>query len=118
MSDDLRKRISRPGDLAVRFDNGRFAMLLPSTNEQVAQLAAQCCEDIRQLAIPHTTSAVSDVVTVTIGVATLQPSRLLTPERLIEASEKALYDAQKAGRDQFIASAENASDLPSVTYSL
>ena len=118
VSDDLRKRISRPGDLAVRFDNERFAMLLPSTNEQVAQLAAQCCEDIRQLAIPHTTSAVSDVVTVTIGVATLQPSRLLTPERLIEASEKALYDAQKAGRDQFIASAENASDLPSVTYSL
>ncbi|WP_372833909.1 diguanylate cyclase domain-containing protein, partial [Pontibacterium sp.] len=118
VSDDLRKRISRPGDLAVRFDNERFALLLPSTNEQVEQLAAQCCEDIRQLAIPHTTSAVSDVVTVTIGVATLQPSRLLTPERLIEASEKALYDAQKAGRNQFIATAENASDLPSVTYSL
>lgn len=118
VSDDLRKRISRPGDLAVRFDNERFALLLPCTNEQVAQLAAQCCDDVRKLAIPHATSAVSDVVTVTIGVATLQPSRLLTPERLVEATEKALYDAQKSGRDQFMASAENTSDLPPVTYSL
>lgn len=118
IADDLRKRISRPGDLAVRFDNERFALLLPSTNEQVAQLAAQCCADVRGLAIGHPSSAVSDVVTVTIGVATMQPSRLLTPERLIDAAEKALYDAQKAGRNQYIASAENVSDLPSVTYSL
>ncbi|WP_370277800.1 diguanylate cyclase domain-containing protein [Pontibacterium sp.] len=118
IAEDLRKRISRPGDLAVRFDNERFALLLPSTNEQVAQLAAQCCADVRDLSIGHPASAVSDVVTVTIGVATMQPSRLLTPERLIEAAEKALYDAQKAGRNQYIASAENVSDLPSVTYSL
>lgn len=118
IAEDLRKRISRPGDLAVRFDNERFALLLPSTNEQVVQLAAQCCADVRDLAIAHPASAVSDVVTVTIGVATMQPSRLLTPERLIEAAEKALYDAQKAGRNQYIASAENVSDLPSVTYSL
>lgn len=114
----LRKRISRPGDLAVRFGKERFALLLPSTNEQVAQLASHCCEEVRGLAIPHSTSAVSDVVTVSIGVATLQPSRHLTPENLIEATEKALYDAQKAGRNQFTASAESAGDLPSVTYAL
>lgn len=114
----LRKRISRPGDLAVRFDQQRFALLLPSTNEQVAQLASHCCEEVRGLAIPHSTSAVSDVVTVSIGVATLQPSRHLTPDNLIEATEKALYDAQKAGRNQYTASAESAGDLPSVTYAL
>ncbi|MDI3323509.1 diguanylate cyclase [Pontibacterium granulatum] len=118
IAEDLRKCISRPGDLAVRFDNERFALLLPSTNEQVAQLAARCCADVRSLAIRHPASAVSDIVTVTIGVATMQPSRMLTPERLIEAAEKALYDAQKAGRNQYIASTENVSDLPSVTYSL
>lgn len=118
IAQNLRKRISRPGDLVARFDNERFALLLPSTNEQVAQLAAQCCADVRDLSLRHPASAVSDVVTVTIGVATMQPSSLLTPERLCEASEKALYDAQKAGRNQYIASAENISDLPSVTYSL
>ena len=51
IAEDLRRRISRPGDLAVRFDNERFALLLPSTNEQVAQLAAQCCDDVRGLSI-------------------------------------------------------------------
>lgn len=114
----LNRRVSRPGDLAVRFDEHRFALLLPSTNEQVAQLAEHCCGEVRQLAIPHGASAVSDVVTVTVGVATLQPSRMLTPERLVEACRGALYDAQKSGRDCYVASAEDMTDLPSVTYSL
>lgn len=116
--DQLKQSVSRPGDLAARYEDEVLAFLLPSTNEQVVQLAERCCDEVRKLAIPHSASAAADTVTVSIGVATMQPSRLLTPERLIGATEQTLLEAKKRGGNQYVASAESVSDIPSATYSI
>lgn len=110
--------VSRPGDIVARYDQHRFAFLLPSTNEQVALLAARCCDTVRKLNITHAGAEGAGFVTVSVGVATMQPSRLLTSERLSDAVETAVGRARASGGDHFVASSEGIDDLPPVTYSL
>lgn len=114
----LKANVSRPGDLVARYDSEQFAFLLPSTNEQVVQLAERCCIAVRELAVEHNASPVDDTLTVSIGVATMQPSRLLTVERLTDTCTQALYQARKAGGDKYVATVEGNADIPSATYSL
>ncbi|MGB0466546.1 MAG: sensor domain-containing diguanylate cyclase [Pontibacterium sp.] len=118
VAEQFKQRISRPGDLIARYSEDRFVCLLPSTNEQVIELAARCCEEVRQLNIAHKGTGSFEIVTISIGVATMLPSRLLTPERLVATAETVLLEAKEAGGDRYIASAESSSDISSATYSV
>lgn len=109
--------VTRPGDLLARTDSHQFSLVLPSTNEMATYLASRCCEAVNKLQIPHDASSVSEVMTISIGVVTLQPSKYLTPERLFEAACEQLLHAQNNGGNQYIAFAEHALE-PSVTYSV
>jgi diguanylate cyclase (GGDEF)-like protein len=109
--------VTRPGDLLARIDNHQFGLVLPSTNEMATYLASRCCEAVNKLQIPHDASSVSEVMTISIGVVTLQPSKYLTPERLYEAACEQLLHAQNNGGNQYIAFAEHGLE-PSVTYSV
>ncbi len=109
--------IGRPGDLIARLDDHLFGFILPSTNEQVVQLAGRYCEMIREQGLPHEASPTGKVVTLSIGVATLQPSRMLTPDTLLDFADKQLNVAVEAGGDQYQAYTEETSE-PSATYSV
>lgn len=109
--------VTRPGDLLARTDSHQFAFILPSTNEMATYLAARCCESVETQKIPHDESSVASVVTISIGLVTLQPSKYLTPERLYEAAFEQLLQAQNNGGNQYIAFAEQGLE-PSVTYSV
>jgi diguanylate cyclase (GGDEF)-like protein len=91
----------RPDDYAGRFGGEEFAIILGETDARGGHhRARQVCETIRALRLPHPQSTVGDVVTVSIGVATLtQPSTSSVAE-LIEAADTALYEAKTAGRDR------------------
>lgn len=52
------------------------------------------------LAIPHSCSTVSAVVTLSIGLATIIPRNGLHLEDLIRAADEALYQAKHQGRNQ------------------
>lgn len=117
ISNILNSAVGRPGDMIARLDDHLFGLILPSTNEQVVQLAERCGKVIREQSIPHEASPTGNTITFSIGVATLQPSRMLTPDALLDMADKQLNIAVEAGGDQFSAYAESISE-PSATYSV
>lgn len=92
----------RPADLAARYGGEEFALLLPNTvTEGATLLATALLARIAVEAIPHGDSDVSPHVTVSLGVATAQPTRDGGPEPLIRRADAALYEAKRAGRARF-----------------
>ncbi|GGO79636.1 hypothetical protein GCM10011348_14400 [Marinobacterium nitratireducens] len=104
----LGQTVARPGDLVARYGGEEFALLLPATNENAQDLAERCRRHIRDLAIPHEYSEVDSIVTISVGLCTLQPSSALKPEFILERADRALYRAKGNGRDRVEADIETA----------
>lgn len=94
---------SRPGDLACRFGGEEFILILPDTNEAGAMVVAESVRAaIQGVAIPHTTSPVAKVATVSAGVAAVEVTDQFRFDALIKKADEALYAAKKAGRNRVI----------------
>ncbi|HEX4054992.1 MAG TPA: GGDEF domain-containing protein [Tepidisphaeraceae bacterium] len=95
----LLRSAARHQDLAARYGGEEMALLLPQTPRAVA---AALAETIR-LAIakkPMVCGTQSVPVTVSIGVATLEPHSLMTdPSHLLKAADMAVYAAKHSGRN-------------------
>jgi len=93
----------RPADLAARYGGEEFALVLPETG---VSGAAQVGEGVRAaiiaLQLPHEHSGIAQCVTISIGVAGVQPGMDTDPERLIAAADQALYQAKKLGRNRVV----------------
>ncbi|VAX12820.1 hypothetical protein MNBD_GAMMA24-1810 [hydrothermal vent metagenome] len=97
----LQKALCRSGDLLARYGGEEFAVILPNTPEEGAMgIAEKLCIRIRELKIKHEFSRVSDVVTISMGVATMVSSPGRGEELLIAAADQALYEAKEEGRNQ------------------
>jgi diguanylate cyclase (GGDEF)-like protein len=95
----LSETVRRPYDLVARYGGEEFACVLPNTGLSGAvEIAEKMQERVRALGIEHSASDVDRVVTISLGVATLTPTGELGFEALIEAADKQLYNAKKAGR--------------------
>ncbi|GAA4504507.1 diguanylate cyclase [Pseudaeromonas paramecii] len=91
----------RDDDLAARYGGEEFVLLLPFTAEAGAlALANQLREWLAHQAIPHAGSAAAEVVTVSLGVATLYPHPGDPASSLIARADGALYRAKSAGRNR------------------
>lgn len=86
--------------LAARYGGEEFACVLPGLDSTEA---LQCGEKVRSavesLAIEHAQSALSPVVTASIGVAVCLVDGQCTPENCLEAEDQALYRAKHLGRN-------------------
>jgi diguanylate cyclase (GGDEF)-like protein/PAS domain S-box-containing protein len=90
----------RARDLCVRLGGEEFALLLPETDEATAsRIAERCRKLLLREAIPHPASAVADVVTVSMGVATIVPGSRDNPAGLMAQADRRLYQAKSAGRN-------------------
>lgn len=88
------------GTLA-RYGGEEFVALLPESDIKGAlEVAQQCLDTIQGAAIPHAASKVKPYVTISIGVAAIQPSAGLSMTLLIEQADIALYQAKHNGRNQ------------------
>ena len=97
----IRDAVDRPADLVARYGGEEFAVILPNTKIQGAvQVAKHIQLKIAALQLPHAGSQVSHYVTVSLGVASMVPGSESGAEILIAASDQALYQAKRLGRDR------------------
>lgn len=97
----LAEQTNRPGDLAARLGGEEFAFIAASTDGDGAELLAERLRrQVELLALPHPSSSVSRVVTVSVGVAVTAPGFGGDPRSLVEAADRALYAAKKGGRNR------------------
>ena len=96
--------LRRPADLTARIGGEEFACLLPETTLDGAFIVA---DRIRQtvlgLKMPHQTSAISEYVTVSVGIATSCGSN---PTLLYQRADIQLYVAKTSGRNCVMQDAE------------
>jgi len=97
----ISRETRRPRDLVARFGGEEFAVVLPGTGSAGARLIAEKMRrDVASLALPHVGSAVSEHLTISVGVATLTPTPGLAETALVEEADAALYRAKRDGRNR------------------
>jgi diguanylate cyclase (GGDEF)-like protein/PAS domain S-box-containing protein len=94
--------VKRSSDLLARYGGEEFAVILPNTDAAGAMAVAESIRQaIRDLGIPHQQSDVSSIVTVSMGIATVIPTRGTSPDELVALADRALYAAKRQGRDRY-----------------
>lgn len=90
-----------PSYTFCRYGGEEFAVILPfaNTNEGI-QLATKIQKAISSLKIPHISSKISDIVTLSIGVATMYPESFLDQEEIIQLADQSLYLSKTNGRNR------------------
>jgi two-component system chemotaxis family response regulator WspR len=106
----LTEHLKRPADLAARYGGEEFAIVLPETEIEGAVVVAEACRShLEGLAIENPNAAPGKVVTMSVGVASVVPSRDGDAARLIERADKALYAAKTGGRNRICVADDPAS---------
>ncbi|MCU0236945.1 MAG: diguanylate cyclase [Acidobacteria bacterium] len=97
----IRSRVKRPADLAARTGGEEFFVLLPGTDKDGALTMAESIRAaIAALAIPHPSSPIAPVVTVSMGVSTVVPPSITEASEFISRADQALYAAKHLGRNR------------------
>ncbi|MEM7555942.1 MAG: diguanylate cyclase [Cyanobacteria bacterium P01_A01_bin.84] len=100
----LKKTITRPDDMVARYGGEEFVILLPDTTlENAVCVAKRIHAGVTSLHITHSTSPLSNFVTLSLGVASTIPQFNIAADVLIEKADHALYQAKNKGRDRVIA---------------
>lgn len=100
VADTLSDTVRRPADFVARYGGEEFSAVLPDTDADAARLIAELMRKrVESLEISHSGSS-SEVVTVSLGVATVVPRRSSDPEMLVQSADKMLYEAKEGGRNQ------------------
>ena len=97
----FKENAQRASDLVARYGGEEFVAILPITGEgQAVQFAESLMESFRNLNLPHSGSEYG-YVTISLGIALAAPNGEQTPEDLLGAADKALYQAKNRGRNQY-----------------
>lgn len=104
IANKLQQVTKRPRDLVARYGGEEFAIILPNTPLTGAiHVAQEIQTKIKELAIAHDNSKVSNIVTLSLGVASMVPSLCTSPTTLLKSADRALYQAKEQGRDRVLA---------------
>lgn len=98
----LQASIVRPADVIARYGGEEFVVILPATKAEGAVVVAENLrQNIASLAIPHSASSTAEYISISLGIAQADFSTMQNLEALIEATDKALYEAKNSGRNRY-----------------
>lgn len=101
IADTLLKNCQRTTDIAARYGGEEFVVILPNTtNEQAMAVANRIQQSIAQQKILHLGSKAKDIVSLSIGIASLIPEHGCVPQQFVCYADEALYESKKNGRDR------------------
>lgn len=96
----LGNSLQRATDLAARYGGEEFVVLLPDTDRAGAiALAERVRSQVVARQLAHADSPISEWVTLSVGVASVVPTRDQPPESLLAQADAALYQAKRQGRN-------------------
>jgi len=102
------KVCSRETDLFARYGGEEFAMVLPATDHAGAmKVADRVLANVSALKIPHVKSAVTDHVTISVGVASSQVPFDVEATELLKLADDMLYEAKERGRNRVVGKIRN-----------
>ena len=106
VADIVGKGARRPLDFTARFGGEEFVLVLPGPSIEAAEkITDYLRRQIVLLNIPHETSPTAPYVTVSAGLAHVDPqSTSRSIDGLIQLADQALYDAKQRGRNRVIVS--------------
>lgn len=97
----LQRHAKRPGDICARYGGEEFALLFGnSTAEKLMPVFSKIQEEVKALNLPNERSAVSRIVTLSIGTATLCPERNQKEEELGQKSGYPALCSKDKGEEQ------------------
>ncbi len=97
----LANSVKRAADCVARYGGEEFACILPGTDVQGAvQVGEAMRKNIEELKIAHASSQVAEHVTISLGSASIIPSRKKSQFSLLEAADRNLYKAKETGRNR------------------
>jgi len=104
----LRKKTNRPTDIAARYGGEEFAIVLSETDVAGALKVAESVRaSVETMNLPHESSDTSNVVTISIGLATIRPDKHMEQSLLVQRADKALYISKNEGRNRITKFEEN-----------
>lgn len=94
-------RTCRRGDRAYRYGGEEFLVVLPEQDPPRAAIAAERFRHaVEALAIPHPGNVPWGVVTLSAGLAVLDPGEARSCEEVVRDADLALYRAKRGGRNR------------------
>ncbi|MDC7716933.1 sensor domain-containing diguanylate cyclase [Vogesella sp. DC21W] len=103
LADQLKQHFAQQSAVISRLNGDEFGILLPGTSADAAySLAESLRQAIWQLGIPHISSSVSTCITVSVGIASLDPTQHDNANTLQEAAAHCLHQAKQLGRNRVI----------------
>ncbi len=90
----------RETNLAARYGGEEFVVILPDTGAQACQIVAERIRKaVMLMVVPSNTDKPLPQITVSMGIAAF-PDHGQTLEEVIQASDKALYESKRGGRNR------------------
>jgi diguanylate cyclase (GGDEF)-like protein len=100
----LKNHIKRSGEFTARIGGEEFAVVLPDCDrKQAIHLAEKIRQQTNQLKFSGTDACSEFSVTMSMGIVSVIPELNSECSSLFKNTDKALYEAKEAGRDQFVA---------------
>lgn len=104
----LKALVNRPLDVVTRYGGEEFAVLLYDVAaSQAEQIADQMRRAVTDLGIEHRASRTCATVSVSVGVAAIEPGSARKPRGATQLADEALYEAKLRGRNSVVVLDDN-----------